>query len=224
MVTFCDLLATEPRPPAVAHVCDDIACRLKGSREICSKLEAAAGAAGTASNDGQSTWLRSPCLGLCEQAPAALVLRSGEVRESASLTTITSEHQILSALEADTTAFYTPGSQRLEAARKSAPQAGAPGLVLLQRVDRVDPASLSDYRENGGYRAGPGDRDRPAVIEELTSTPGTRRRRLSRRAQNRRRRCREGAHALGDLQRHWCDRGRRTECCSKRTRSPSSKR
>ncbi|MGE4191626.1 MAG: NADH-ubiquinone oxidoreductase-F iron-sulfur binding region domain-containing protein, partial [Thermoanaerobaculia bacterium] len=172
VVTFYDLLATEPRPPVVAHVCDDIACRLKGSRRICSELEAAAGPAGTVSKDGQSTWHRSPCLGLCEQAPAALVLRAGEVRESASLTTITSEHQILSALEADTTAFYTPGSQRLEAARRSAPQAGTPGLVLLQRVGRIDPTSLSAYRENGGYRAlaraiaiG-----REAVIEELTKS------------------------------------------------------
>ena len=38
VVTFYDLLATEPRPPVVAHVCDDIACRLKGSRRICSGL------------------------------------------------------------------------------------------------------------------------------------------------------------------------------------------
>ena len=32
------LLATHPSPPAVAHVCDDIACRLKGAEQIAADL------------------------------------------------------------------------------------------------------------------------------------------------------------------------------------------
>jgi NADH:ubiquinone oxidoreductase subunit E len=30
VVTFYHLLSTKPRPPIVAHVCDDIACRIRG--------------------------------------------------------------------------------------------------------------------------------------------------------------------------------------------------
>ena len=36
VATFYALLATRERAPVVAHVCDDIACRLAGAEEICS--------------------------------------------------------------------------------------------------------------------------------------------------------------------------------------------
>ena len=46
------------RPPVVAHVCDDIACKLSGADALCGDLEARLGAAG----EGQRgvTWMRSP--------------------------------------------------------------------------------------------------------------------------------------------------------------------
>ena len=66
-----------PHPPVVAHVCDDIACRIHGAEALCAELEAMLGPAGE-SRDGHATWQRSPCLGLCERAPAALVLTAGE--------------------------------------------------------------------------------------------------------------------------------------------------
>ena len=62
------LLARRARPPVVAHVCDDIACRPRGADALCAELETALGPRGTARS---GAWLRSPCLGLCEQAPAA---------------------------------------------------------------------------------------------------------------------------------------------------------
>ena len=85
VATFYALFSTKPRPPAVAHVCDDIACRLAGAEDTCADLERALGPAGTAARDGRIGWLRSPCLGLCEQAPAALFTIAGEspVREMA---------------------------------------------------------------------------------------------------------------------------------------------
>jgi NADH-quinone oxidoreductase subunit F len=43
VLTFYHLLATEPRPRAVAHVCDDIACRLRGAETLCRELEARLG-------------------------------------------------------------------------------------------------------------------------------------------------------------------------------------
>ena len=78
VATFYALYATKPRPPVVAHVCDDIACRLAGAETICADLTRAVGEAGAARDDGRSTWLRSPCLGLCDLAPAALFTTAGE--------------------------------------------------------------------------------------------------------------------------------------------------
>src|SRR4029078_13058389 len=84
VATFYALFATTPRPPTVAHVCDDIACRMVGAEDVASDLTRSLGPAGTPSADGSSTWLRSPCLGLCERAPAAMFTITGEtpVREA----------------------------------------------------------------------------------------------------------------------------------------------
>src|SRR5512146_1475690 len=84
VATFYALLSTKPRPPAVAHVCDDIACRLAGAEALCADIERALGPAGGAARDGRIGWLRSPCLGLCERAPAAMFTIAGEapVRET----------------------------------------------------------------------------------------------------------------------------------------------
>ena len=77
VATFYALFATTARPPIVAHVCDDLACRLAGSEQLCADLERTMGPAGTSDAAGERTWLRSPCLGLCERAPAAMITRAG---------------------------------------------------------------------------------------------------------------------------------------------------
>ena len=46
VATFYALFATSPRPPVVAHVCDDIACRLSGAEELCEALERSLGRPG----------------------------------------------------------------------------------------------------------------------------------------------------------------------------------
>src|SRR3954462_5286513 len=43
VASFYALTPTTPRPPIVAHVCDDIACRLAGAARITDELEAAFG-------------------------------------------------------------------------------------------------------------------------------------------------------------------------------------
>src|SRR6187455_1374687 len=78
VATFYALFATTPRAPAVAHVCDDVACRLAGAEELIHDAERALGPAGAPARDGRMTWLRSPCLGVCERAPAAMVTIAGE--------------------------------------------------------------------------------------------------------------------------------------------------
>jgi NADH-quinone oxidoreductase subunit F len=66
VVTFYHLLATEPQPADVAHVCDDIACRLNGVDGQIDHLQA----------NGYKV-KRSPCLGQCDRGRAALITRAG---------------------------------------------------------------------------------------------------------------------------------------------------
>src|SRR5215831_17443540 len=42
VATFYALLATEPRPPRVVHVCDDIACKCRGADRLIADLEISA--------------------------------------------------------------------------------------------------------------------------------------------------------------------------------------
>jgi NADH-quinone oxidoreductase subunit F len=162
VATFYALFATRPRAPAVAHVCDDIACRLAGAEAVCADLGRSLGPAGEPSPDGRMTWLRSPCLGLCELAPAAMFTIAGEtpVRElaapidAAGIVARLERGTASATISLSTPAPAQSGPDR-EAALASVPQMGDPELVLLRRVGIVDPGSLEDYVVNRGYRALP---------------------------------------------------------------------
>jgi NADH-quinone oxidoreductase subunit F len=78
VASFYALFSLSPRSRQVAHVCDDIACLTAGAHELCEELERTLGPPGEPSADGRSTWMRSPCLGLCDLAPAALIVSAGE--------------------------------------------------------------------------------------------------------------------------------------------------
>ena len=69
VATFYALFSTNPRPRRIVHVCTDIACKARGSDDVCAGLEARLGPAAA-----DSGWKHSPCLGLCERAPAALAV------------------------------------------------------------------------------------------------------------------------------------------------------
>jgi NADH-quinone oxidoreductase subunit F len=107
VASFYALLALEKRPADVLHVCDDLSCRLAGAEVP----------------DGAHA---SPCLGLCERAPASLRTIAGE----------------------------RPREVQLPEAGPPLPQAGHSGLRLLRRIGAdVDPSSLDSYRSHGGYAA-----------------------------------------------------------------------
>jgi len=127
----------------VAHVCEDLACLMKGADQLCTELEHVLGPAGTPSSDNHALWHRSPCLGLCDRAPAALVLAAGESPHS-QVCAPTTAAAVCAALQ-------SPGCQ--EAAPTAVPQVGASELRLLRRVGRVDPRDLDAYRAQGGYGA-----------------------------------------------------------------------
>src|SRR5262245_34250249 len=156
VATFYALFATTPRPPVVAHVCDDIACRLVGAEQTAADLERALGPAGTPSADGGATWLRSPCLGLCERAPAALLTVAGT--DPRTFVAAPVDAVGVASRLADPGAFDAKDGISAEQDKSAelvagAPQAGQPGLRLLARVGVVDPTSLDDYRARGGLRA-----------------------------------------------------------------------
>jgi NADH-quinone oxidoreductase subunit F len=153
VATFYAMLSTTPRPRRVVHVCDDIACRARGARELCATLEHNSGPPITHEPEGdhrpldrdKAAWMHSPCLGLCDVAPAALVVEAGSGFVERSIGGATAER--LTALLAG--AAVDSDGARTPYAEQSATVSGG----LLQRVGKVDPASLAAYRAAGGYAA-----------------------------------------------------------------------
>jgi NADH-quinone oxidoreductase subunit F len=105
VATFYALLALEERPTDVTHACTDLACALKGATV----------------GPGEHA---SPCLGLCERAPAKYRTVAGE----------------------------QPSEEQIPPVSPPLPQRD--GLRLLKRIaDGVDPESLDAYVDAGGFAA-----------------------------------------------------------------------
>ncbi|MFF1919663.1 NAD(P)H-dependent oxidoreductase subunit E [Streptomyces sp. NPDC058221] len=81
VATFYAMFSVRPRPAKVLHVCTDLACAARGSATLCAGLTETFAPAGTATEG--AVWQESPCLGLCERAPAALLIQAGEQAPSA---------------------------------------------------------------------------------------------------------------------------------------------
>ncbi len=172
VAAFYHMLSLEPRPRTVVHVCDDIACRASGAIDLCREMEKLLGPEGDAKPDARATWLRSPCLGQCERAPAVMFQVAGEARGDWSLAPATSK-TVMAGVEGGRPVddALRPATWRGSSAPRAAsiqrPAAGplvvssapqttaprAPGLRLLKRVGFADPESLDDYRSHGGYEA-----------------------------------------------------------------------
>jgi NADH-quinone oxidoreductase subunit F len=162
VATFYAMLSVEPRPGRIVHVCDDIACRTRGAESLCAALSARLGPEGRPSKDGRCLWMRSPCLGQCERAPAALVQVAGSEPFEASLAPAAVESML---------GAPSPPSHAL------VPQTD--GLRLLRRVGRVDPTSLEAYRASGGtaslrraFALGPEGVVREVVASKLVGRGG----------------------------------------------------
>ena len=172
VATFYALLATSPRPRRVLHVCDDLACRTRGAKALILGLVESHGDALTHAPSGDqividehaAIWMRSPCLGLCEMAPAALLTDAGPAPVERQVGHVTTDiaRALLDGGDAG------PDS----AADPLVPQRGDPALRLLRRVGTTDPTRLSEYRASSGYSA----LDRAlemggeAVIREVTAS------------------------------------------------------
>ncbi|MFV8182468.1 MULTISPECIES: NAD(P)H-dependent oxidoreductase subunit E [unclassified Streptomyces] len=140
VATFYSMFSVKPRPATVLHVCTDLACAAAGASELCAGVEARLGLGSGVHVE------RSPCLGLCERAPAALAIKAGDPVRTAVSAPATVHEAVLAASSPDSAPQEPPAAMAV-------PQAGDPGLTLLSRVGVVDPSSLDDYRSHGGYAA-----------------------------------------------------------------------
>ncbi|MEP6491112.1 MAG: NAD(P)H-dependent oxidoreductase subunit E [bacterium] len=174
VATFYALLSTTPRAPRVLHVCDDIACRCTGALELIRAIEDSVGPAHAHGPPGDhvavdpdgTVWMRSPCLGLCDQAPAALLQESG----------VSPRERLLGGMTVERAAAVI---QRSNAPLPVVQRSSAPPddsnnhtLSLLKRIGAVDPTDITAYRNSGGFDAlrkaieiGP-----EAVIREVTDS------------------------------------------------------
>lgn len=151
VASFYAMFSLVPRAPIVAHVCDDIACLARGAHALCAELEKNLGPAGSSSKQNRATWLRSPCLGMCERAPAVLVSAAGEAPRECVFAPATSE-RIQSALQEANLGRLPAEPDKLEATI-SVPQSDQSQIRLLRRIGKTNPSSLEDYRRLGGYEA-----------------------------------------------------------------------
>ena len=143
VASFYALFSLEPQPPVVAHVCTDVACIARGSQELVAELERTVGPEGSHRGNGQAVWHESPCLGMCEHAPAAMLTVAGPEPREASVAPV----------GATDIAAMLAGGEPPPPPAPRIPQAGDPSLRLLRRVGVVDPGSIDSYRAHGGYEA-----------------------------------------------------------------------
>ena len=145
VATFYALLALEPRPRRVVHVCEDIACRCNGADGDRRAARGALRARGRAREPTASaTWYRSPCLGQCDRAPAALVAVAGDEPL---------ERARRRRVPRTSLALLAGGEPAASPERRRSRRRATRSLRLLRRVGVVDPGSLDDYRAHGGYAA-----------------------------------------------------------------------
>ena len=141
VATFYALLDVGGSGGPTIHVCDDIVCAQYGAEELCSELDAA----GTA-------YHRSPCLGQCDRAPAAMFHRPGTGYGNAA--------------PVNGRSVGTPVFEELPPGFIHQDRSD---LTLLRRIGVVDPNSIDSYLGDGGFQALRKAREMgaAAVIEEL---------------------------------------------------------
>lgn len=128
VATFYGLFSVVERSGRQLHVCTDLVCRATGAPTLPVGAHP------------------SPCLGLCEQAPAALVVDPGEPAQRVTVGGLGRDQ-----LESLATTGPPPPARTPSIA--AVPQAGDPDLVLLRRVGAADPLDLDGYVASGGLRA-----------------------------------------------------------------------
>ena len=124
VATFYALFNVDGTEGSTTHVCDDIVCAQHGAEDLCSALDA----------DGIE-YERSPCLGQCDRAPAAMLHQPGAGYANAAPVDAQSATSI-------TFDELSPGLIHQDTSE----------LTLLRRVGNIDPTSFDAYIEAGGFQ------------------------------------------------------------------------
>lgn len=141
VATFYALFRVDLPGKGMIHVCDDIVCAQYGAEDLCAVL-----------NDSGTEYERSPCLGQCDRAPAAMYHQPGVGYGSAA--------------PVDTESI---SDFRFEELPPALVHQDRGGLRILRRIGVVDPTSLDAYADSGGFSAVTQAREMgpDAVIGEL---------------------------------------------------------
>ena len=74
VVSFYSFLSSQPKGKVVIRLCDDVIDQMKGSRHVAEALSEELGIGfGETTPDGKISLEYTPCIGMCDQAPAALI-------------------------------------------------------------------------------------------------------------------------------------------------------
>ncbi len=132
VIEFYTMFYNKPTGRRVIRICQDSACHLAGSADVMAAIEHRLGLQdGETTADGEVTYERVPCLGMCEHPPNAL---NGN-KPGGNLTL-------------ETVGDFLDGSHPEPKPRIY----GAP-LLKVARVGHIDPSSLPDYEAYDGYAA-----------------------------------------------------------------------
>lgn len=178
VATFYALLSTSPRPRRVLHVCDDIACQCKGAADLIKRLEASVGPAHSHGPNGDhvhlddagTVWMRSPCLGQCDFAPAALLQEAGALPRDEVVLELDLEtaRTIIAGDAIPQRAKWRPSrairaefewtaemteTQTLRLPQDAPSQPPRNEHRLLRRVGTTDPTDIAAYTTTGGFEA-----------------------------------------------------------------------
>ncbi|MDG4861342.1 NAD(P)H-dependent oxidoreductase subunit E [Streptomyces sp. T-3] len=154
VATFYSMFAVKPRPATVVHVCTDLACAARGSASLCAALESRLGPAGTPVAGG-AVWESSPCLGLCERAPAALVVRAGQ----SPTPPLPESLRRLDGAEADRASHSSSSAGRADQSRPDQP--ASPG-------ESAPPA----FEERGSGGSAPGNGEKSPQLRRISGRGG----------------------------------------------------
>jgi len=144
VATFYALFNTDQPGGPTTHICDDIVCAQYGADDLCAALDQAG-----------TDYERSPCLGQCDRAPAAMFHQPGV------------GYGNVAPVDQDSVGEATfdelsPGLIHQDPSE----------LTLLRRIGVVDPTSLDAYVESAGFQALAKTRELApeAIIAELKTS------------------------------------------------------
>ena len=145
VLSFYTMFATWPRGKYIIRVCESPQCHILGVDNLVEVLKAELGIeVGETTTDGLFTLEHTACLGCCEVAP---VMQINEVVHGR----LTPERikTILGDYRAGKAPDYKKIRRTTNALSDYPPSPDE--LVLLANVDQIDPMSLKDYQDKGGY-------------------------------------------------------------------------